>query len=82
MNAQTVLFLIFSGVMLGAAFNSILFAFLVIPIFSTIRLVYTYVLAKIVGREPFPGVETPSGPAKGFLSQFLQDKEGTDGDSR
>jgi predicted PurR-regulated permease PerM len=62
---------VLSGVMLGAAFNSILFAFLVIPVFSTLRLLYTYVLAKIVGREPFPGVEKPTGPPKGFLSQFL-----------
>jgi predicted PurR-regulated permease PerM len=66
---------VLSGVMLGAAFNSILFAFLVIPIFSTFRLVYTYFLAKIVGREPFPGQEKPSGPASGFLSQFLLDEK-------
>ena len=66
---------VLSGVMLGAAFNSILFAFLVIPIFSTLRLLYTYFLAKIVGREPFPGLEKPSGPARGFLSQFLLDKK-------
>lgn len=66
---------VLSGVMLGAAFNSILFAFLVIPIFSTLRLFYTYFLAKIVGREPFPGQEKPSGPARGFLSQFLLDEK-------
>jgi predicted PurR-regulated permease PerM len=66
---------VLSGVMLGAAFNSILFAFLVIPIFSTLRLVYTYFLAKIVGREPFPGVEKPGGPARGFLSQLLLDEK-------
>jgi predicted PurR-regulated permease PerM len=65
---------VLAGVMLGAAFNSILFAFLVIPIFSTLRLLYTYFLAKIVGREPFPGLEKPSGPARGFLSQFLQEE--------
>ena len=65
---------VLAGVMLGAAVNSILFAFLVIPIFSTLRLLYTYLLAKIVGREPFPGLEKPSGPATGFLSQFLQDE--------
>jgi len=67
---------VLSGVMLGAAFNSILFAFLVIPIFSTLRLLYTYFLAKIVGREPFPGLEKPDGPARGFLSQFLLDEKG------
>jgi predicted PurR-regulated permease PerM len=66
---------VLSGVMLGAALDSILFAFLVIPIFSTLRLLYTYVLAKIVGREPFPGLEKPSGPARGFLSQLLRDEE-------
>jgi hypothetical protein len=67
---------VLAGVMLGAASNNILFAFLAIPIFSTLRLVYTYVLAKIVGREPFPGLEKPSGPARGFLSQFLLDERG------
>jgi hypothetical protein len=36
--------------------------------------VYTYFLAKIIGREPFPAVEKPAGPAKGFLSQFLLDE--------
>jgi predicted PurR-regulated permease PerM len=67
---------VLSGVMLGAAFGSILFAFLVIPIFSTLRLVYTYFLAKIVGREPFPGLDKPSDPARGFLSQLLLDEKG------
>jgi predicted PurR-regulated permease PerM len=63
----------FAGVLLGFAFNNILLAFLIIPLFSTMRIVYTYFLAKIIGREPFPGVEKPVGPAKGFLSQFLLD---------
>jgi len=62
---------VLSGVMLGAAFNSILFAFLVIPVFSTLRLIYTYVLSKIVGREPFPDQETPAEGTQGFLSQFM-----------
>jgi predicted PurR-regulated permease PerM len=64
----------FAGVLLGFAFNNILLAFLIIPLFSTMRIVYTYFLAKIIGREPFPGVEKPLGPAKGFLSQFLLDE--------
>ncbi len=65
----------FAGVLLGFAFNSVLLAFLIIPLFSTIRIVYTYFLAKIIGREPFPEVEKPAGPAKGFLSQFLLDEK-------
>jgi predicted PurR-regulated permease PerM len=67
---------VLAGVMLGAASDNILFAFLAIPVFSTLRLAYTYVLAKIVGREPFPGLQKPSGPASGFLSQFLMDQGG------
>ncbi len=63
-----------AGVMMGFALNNILFAFLVIPLFSTLRMVYTYVLAKIIGREPFPGRGTPTGPAEGYLSQFLLDE--------
>lgn len=66
---------VLSGVMLGAAFNSILFAFLVIPIFSTLRLVYTYFLAKIVSREPFPDQETPAEETQAFLSQFMLGKK-------
>ncbi len=64
----------FTGVMHGFAFNNVLLAFLIIPLFSTLRVVFTYFLAKIIGREPFPGVEKPTGPAKGFLSQFLLDE--------
>lgn len=64
-----------AGVMMGFAFNNILFAFLVIPLFSTLRLVYTYVLAKIVGREPFPGRERPDASSSGFLSQLLLDEK-------
>ena len=64
----------FAGVLLGFAYNNVLLAFLIIPIFSTLRIVYTYILAKIIGHEPFPGLEKPSGPAKGFLSQFLLDE--------
>ncbi len=63
----------FAGVLLGFAYNNVLLAFLIIPLFSTLRVVYTYFMAKIIGQEPFPGLEKPSGPAKGFLSQFLLD---------
>jgi hypothetical protein len=63
----------FAGVLLGFAFNNVLLAFLIIPLFSTLRVVYTYFLAKIIGREPFPDLEKPTGPAQGFLSQFLLD---------
>jgi predicted PurR-regulated permease PerM len=62
-----------AGVMLGFAFNNVLLAFLIIPLFSTMRVVYTYFLAKIIGHEPFPNLEKPAGPAKGFLSQLLLD---------
>ncbi len=64
----------FAGVMLGFAFNNVLLAFLIIPLFSTLRVVYTYFLAKIIGHEPFPDLEKPTGPARGFLSQFLLDE--------
>jgi predicted PurR-regulated permease PerM len=64
----------FAGVLLGFAYNNVLLAFLIIPLFSTLRIIYTYFLAKILGREPFPGVEKPAAPAKGFLSQFLLDE--------
>jgi predicted PurR-regulated permease PerM len=64
-----------AGVLMGFAFNNILFAFLVIPIFSTLRMLYTYLLAKVVGHEPFPGQAKPTGPAIGFLSQFLLDEK-------
>lgn len=61
---------ILTGVMLGSAINSILFAFLVIPIFSTIRVLGTYLLSKISGIEPFPGEAEPTQPI-GFFSQML-----------
>jgi predicted PurR-regulated permease PerM len=64
----------FAGVLLGFAFNNVLLAFLIIPLFSTLRVVYTYFLAKIIGHEPFPELEKPTGPARGFLSQFLLDE--------
>jgi hypothetical protein len=41
---------------------------------STLRVVYTHFLAKIIGREPFPDFEKPTGLARGFLSQFLLDE--------
>jgi predicted PurR-regulated permease PerM len=64
-----------AGVMMGFAFNNILFAFLVIPIFSSLRLIYTYILAKIVGREPFPDRPKPEASSSGFLSQLLLDEK-------
>jgi predicted PurR-regulated permease PerM len=64
-----------AGVMMGFAFNNILFAFLVIPLFSTMRLVYTYILAKVVGQEPFPGRQTPDASSSGFISQLLLDEK-------
>jgi predicted PurR-regulated permease PerM len=66
--------IVLSGVMMGFAFNNILFAFLVIPLFSTIRLVYTYLLAKVIGREPFPNRQAPDATTSGFISQLLLDE--------
>jgi predicted PurR-regulated permease PerM len=63
------------GVMMGFAFGNILFAFLAIPLFSSIRLVYTYVLAKVVGREPFPKQQIPDASTSGFISQLLLDEK-------
>ncbi len=65
---------VLSGTMLGFVFNTVLFAFIVIPIFSTLRLFYTYVLAKISCLEPFPNRERPGIREAGFLSQFLLDE--------
>lgn len=65
-----------SGVMMGFAFGNILFAFLVIPLFSTLRMVYTYILAKVVGREPFPERTRPDASSSGFISQLLLDEKG------
>lgn len=61
---------VLTGVMLGAALNSILFAFLVIPLFSTIRFLGGYLLSKILEKEPFPDQEEPTR-AGGFFSQML-----------
>jgi predicted PurR-regulated permease PerM len=66
---------VLSGTMLGFAVNSILFAFIVIPVFSTLRVSYTYLLAKILGREPFPDRERPGVRDTGFLSQLLLDEK-------
>jgi uncharacterized membrane protein len=62
---------VLSGVMLGAALNSILFAFLVIPFFSTVRLFGTYLLSKMIGREPFQDQTLSDDAWRGFFSQFL-----------
>jgi hypothetical protein len=42
------------GVLVGFAMGSILFAFLVVPILASLRVLVQYVLAKIRLREPFP----------------------------
>jgi len=57
----------------GGGFKQHFVRFFGIPIFSTLSVVYAYFLAKIVGLEPFPGEDTPSGPAKGFMSQLILD---------
>jgi predicted PurR-regulated permease PerM len=62
---------VFVGVLVGLAFGSIILAFLVVPILSTLRIIGSYILSKVMGREPFPGETVPDPPEAGFFSQLL-----------
>lgn len=51
--------LVILGIFLGFGIGGILGAFLVVPIMGTIRIIVSYVLSKILLRDPFPGMDAP-----------------------
>jgi len=61
---------VFAGVLLGFAAGSLVLAFLMVPILSTLRALGGYVLAKAARRDPFPGQELPDIIPPGFFGQF------------
>jgi hypothetical protein len=59
------------GVLLAFAFNSVMLAFLIVPILGTVRIFGAYVLAKALRRDPFPGQAMPEPQRRpGFFSQL------------
>lgn len=59
------------GVLLAFAFNSVMLAFLIVPILGTLRIFGAYVLAKALCRDPFPGQAAPEAPGRpGFFGQL------------
>ncbi len=62
---------VFIGVLVGLALSSIILAFLVVPILSTLRILASYILSKVMGREPFPDEALPESPRPGFFSQLF-----------
>jgi predicted PurR-regulated permease PerM len=62
---------VFVGVLAGLALGSIVLAFLVVPILATLRIFGSYILSKVMGREPFPDETVPERPQPGFFSQLF-----------
>jgi predicted PurR-regulated permease PerM len=62
---------VFVGVLVGLALGSIILAFLVVPILATLRIFGSYILSKVMGREPFPDETLPEAPQPGFFSQLF-----------
>jgi predicted PurR-regulated permease PerM len=62
---------VFVGVLAGLALGSIVLAFLAVPILATLRIFGSYILSKVMGREPFPGETVPESPQPGFFSQLF-----------
>ncbi|MEJ2557535.1 MAG: AI-2E family transporter [Anaerolineae bacterium] len=62
---------VFVGVLVGLALGNIVLAFLIVPILSTLRLLGSYILSKVMRREPFPGEMLPESSEVGFFSQLL-----------
>jgi predicted PurR-regulated permease PerM len=62
---------VFVGVLAGLALGSIVLAFLVVPILATLRIFGSYILSKVMGREPFPDEFVPEAPQPGFFSQLF-----------
>jgi predicted PurR-regulated permease PerM len=51
--------IIIIGISVGLAVGGILGAFLIVPILGTLRILFTYIVRKLNGRDPFPGEEAP-----------------------
>lgn len=59
------------GVLLAFAFNSVMLAFLIVPILGTVRIFGAYVLAKALRRDPFPDQSAPQVRSHpGFFGQL------------
>ena len=63
------------GVTLGLVLAGILGALLVVPLMSTIKLVMSYIFAKLSDREPFPDEEVSEAESRGFFSQMYQNRK-------
>jgi predicted PurR-regulated permease PerM len=62
---------VLAGVLAALAWGNILVAFLIPPIFGSVRLIGGYVLAKAQDRDPFPGDAAPPDPPNGFFSRLF-----------
>ncbi len=51
--------LIILGIIIGAAVGGALGAFLIVPILGMVRVLITYLMAKVARRDPYPGEEMP-----------------------
>ncbi len=60
------------GVFVGLALGGILAAFLVVPVISTVKLLFVYFMAKVRQSEPFPDETVPE--TGGFFSQIASEK--------
>ncbi len=60
------------GVVIGFALGGILGALLIVPIMSSLRLVVSYVMAKIALHDPFPGEDVDPSAPHGFISQIVR----------
>jgi len=60
---------VFVGVIIGLSVGGILGALIVVPLLSTIRVLASYFISKVVRVEPYPGVE-PDPQANGFFNQL------------
>lgn len=47
------------GIGVGLAVGGILGAFLIVPILGTMRIIFSYIIQKLNGRDPFPGEAAP-----------------------
>ncbi len=65
---------VFIGVLAGVALGSIMLAFLVVPILSSLTIIGGYLFAKVAQKEPLTSPAEPETGPPGFFSQFLADK--------
>jgi predicted PurR-regulated permease PerM len=47
------------GISVGLAVGGILGAFLIVPILGTLRIIFSYIVKKLNGKDPFPGEDAP-----------------------